>query len=46
MNIYKRIQKINDVLTEYFKKNPYEDLVPAKNFMSLFIEQGVCIKDA
>lgn len=45
MNIYQRIQKINDVLNEYFQKNPDKGLVQAKDFMNLFISEGIYIKD-
>lgn len=45
MSIFNRVKKINNVLNEYFKKNPDEGLVRAKDLMNLFISEGIYIKD-
>lgn len=46
MSIYERVKKINNVLNEYFKKNHDEGLVHAKDFMDLFISEGIYIKNS
>jgi hypothetical protein len=45
MSIIIRVKKINDVLNNYFKKNPDKDLISAKDFMHLFISEGIYVKD-
>ena len=45
--LYKKelIERINCVLKEYFCQNPNAGTIPAKDFMSLFIEAGIFNKD-
>ena len=40
-----RIERINCVLKEYFCQNPNAGIIPAKDFMPLFIEAGIFNKD-
>ena len=39
------ILKINQVIAEFFKQNPHEASVPAKDLMPHFIKAGIFIKD-
>lgn len=45
MNKKERIERINCVLKEYFCQPPNAGTIPAKDFMSLFIEAGIFNKD-
>ncbi|MCR4809370.1 MAG: hypothetical protein K5896_05880 [Prevotella sp.] len=45
MNKQERIERINKVLKDYFTNNPGASVVPAKDFMPLFIEAGIFNKD-
>jgi len=39
------IAKINQVIKEYFEKNPLTDTIPAKDLMPQFIRAGIFAKD-
>lgn len=45
MNKQERIERINKVLKDYFTNNPGTSIVPAKDFMPLFITAGIFNKD-
>lgn len=45
MNKQERIERINKVLKDYFTNNPGASVVPAKDFMPLFIEAGIFHKN-
>jgi len=45
MSIYERVDKINNVLEEHFKNHFSNKEVPAKDFMHLFIKNGIYDKD-
>ena len=46
MDRYTRIQAINKVLKEYFEENPTQKPIPAKEFMELFVENGIFNQDS
>ena len=45
MSLYERVDKINNVLDEHFKSNFSNDKIPAKDYMNLFIKNGIYEKD-
>ena len=45
MKINERISRINNVLRDYFAKHPQSGMILAKEFMPLFIENGIFNKD-
>lgn len=45
MKTNERILKINSVLQDYFIKHPQSGMVLAKEFMPLFIKNGIFNKD-
>ena len=45
MSLYERVNKINNALDEHFKNNFSNEEVPSKDFMNLFIKNGIYEKD-
>ncbi len=45
MSLYERVNKINNVLDEHFKSNFSNEEMPAKDYMNLFIKNGIYEKD-
>jgi len=45
MSLYERVNKVNNVLDEHFKSNFSNEKIPAKDYMNLFIKNGIYEKD-
>ena len=45
MSLYERVNKINNVLDEHFKNNFSNEEMAAKDYMNLFIKNGIYEKD-
>lgn len=42
----RRIIRINEVLCDYYSKHPRENKRPAKDFMELFVREGIFSQDS
>lgn len=42
----RRIIRINEVLCDYYSKHPRENKRPAKDFMELFVSEGIFSQDS